>query len=267
MKITFFVCILALVSGLGGCRILNQGGSGGNSMYASFGDCVAWGALATPRDTNTFAELTAAFLNRLYPRTTLLNCGMIQANSENYLGLLTPLFPKIAELSKGYGPLARASLLLGTDDLQKNNDPNVDQVKASMVYKARLQGIIDAILKLNPTCQLVLCTNFDQNNGGMGTMRAYPCPGLIKEFNKRIFELGKENHLPVADLYTAMMGHPEDYVPTDTHPNTQGHAAIASVLEGIFDTGPGAHAPKPGDTPTPFLRFDTFYLGTEKRPN
>ncbi len=256
--------ILALAAGLGGCRLLLLGNSGGDSMYASFGDCVAWGSIATPKETSSFSELTAAFLNRIYPRTTLLNCGVIQANSDNYLNSLSPMIPKIAELEKRYGPMARASLLLGTADLQLNKDPNVDQIKASLAYKARLQAVIGEILKLNPSCQLVLCTNFDQNNGGMGTMPAYPCPGLVKEFNKRIFELGQENHLPVADLYTVLMGHPEYYIPTDTHPNNQGHAVIASVLERIFDTSPGAHAPKPGAAPPPFPKFETLYLGSKK---
>lgn len=269
--------LLALVACSAVCHAILEKVHERDTIYASFGDCVAWGSIATPKETNSYSALTAAFLNRLYPKTTLVNCGIIAATAQDYVNSLPPMIPKIAELTKKYGPMTRASLLVGTGDLQNNKDPHVDQTKASMQYKAELQTMITAILKLNPSCQLVLCTNFDQNNAGKGSMAPYPCPGLIKEFNKRIFELGDENHLPIADLYTVMMGHPEYYVPTDTHPNTDGHAVIASVLEGIFDTSPGAHQPKPNATPTPGSTaptmatptpeqpdFETFWLGSKK---
>jgi lysophospholipase L1-like esterase len=190
----------------------------------------------------------------------LVNAGEVAVTAQDYLTYLPLILPKITKLTHIYGPMVRASLLVGTSDLQNNKSATVDQVKVSMQYKAALQAMINEILKLNPTCKLVLCTNFDQNNGGMGSMAPYPCPGLIKEFNKRIFELGKENKLTVADLYTVMMGHPEYYVPTDTHPNNAGHAVIASTLEGIFDTSPGAHQPKPGATPPAYPEFKSIYV-------
>jgi len=214
-----------------------------DTVYASFGDCLAEGAGAQVHPVNkSFASLTASYLNKLYPNTHLALCGVGGSTTQSYVTYLPPFLEKIAQSNQG--PLARATLLIGINDLTTIYEGCLsctysatynEGVTASFAYKSEVQTIITNILKFSPSCKVVLCTIPDPNNDGKGTHDPFKPLGLIKEFNKRIFELGESNKLPVADIYTALIGHPEWFVQNDVHPNEAGHAVIALVVEAAFE--------------------------------
>jgi lysophospholipase L1-like esterase len=253
LKKIFLVYLIAAVSLLaGGCGTapVKKNAYQGNTIYGAFGDCLSSGAGASGPESNGFSALTAAFLNKLHPNVILFNGGEGGTTTQSYVTYLPLDLSKLAAAHPE--PLARATLLIGLNDLVTiyegchscTYSATYSQgVSASFSYKSEVQTQIDTILKFNPHCDLVLCTIPDPSNDGKGTYGPFNPPGLIKEFNKRIWELGGANHLPVADLYTAMIGHPEWFGNGDVHPNNDGHAVIASIIEAQFE--PNVKIPLP----------------------
>jgi lysophospholipase L1-like esterase len=225
-----------------GTALIKKTNYQGNTVYAAFGDCLSAGAGAADPANNGFGALTAVFLNKLHPTITYFNGGEGGSTTQSYVTYLPIYLTRLA--AAHHEPLARATLLIGMNDLvviyegcdSCTYSATYQQgVTASFHYKSEIQSQIDTIMKFNPNCNLVLCTIPDPSNNGKGTYGPFNPPGLIKEFNKRIWELGDHNKLPVADLYTTMMGHPEWYGNGDVHPNTQGHEVIAWVIESKFE--------------------------------
>jgi lysophospholipase L1-like esterase len=264
MKKIFLVCLIGITSLLtSGCgtALVKKTVYQGNTVYAAFGDCLSSGAGAADPSNNGFGALIAAFLNKLHPNVTFFNGGEGGSTTQSYVTYLPIYLTKLTAAHTE--PLARATLLLGINDLATIYEgcqsctfgATYNQgVSASFSYKSEIQTQINTILKFNPNCNLVLCTLPDPSNDGKGTYGPFNPPGLIKEFNKRIWELGDTNHLPVADLYKAMMGHPEWFTNGDVHPNNDGHAVIASVIEAQFEPNikiplPPQLAPKTQLTP------------------
>jgi lysophospholipase L1-like esterase len=264
MKKISFICLIGTMSILAsgcGTTLVKKTVYQGNTVYGAFGDCLSSGAGAADPVNNSFGALITAFLNKLHPNVTFFNGGEGGSTTQSYVTYLPIDLTKLAAAHTE--PLARATLLIGMNDLVTiyegchscTYSATYSQgVSASFSYKSEIQTQIDAILKFNPNCNLVLCTIPDPSNDGKGTYGPFNPPGLIKEFNKRIGELGSANHLPVADLYTVMMGHPEWFGNGDVHPNNDGHAVIASVIEAQFEPNikiplPSQLTPKAQPTP------------------
>ena len=253
MKKIVLICLMGITVLLtGGCgtALVKKTVYQGNTIYGAFGDCLSGGAGAVTPETNGFGALVTAFLNKLHPNVTLFNGGEGGSTTQSYVTYLPLDLTKLATAHTE--PLARATLLIGMNDLVTiyegchscTYSATYSQgVSASFSYKSEVQTQIDAILKFNPNCNLVLCTIPDPSNDGKGTYGPFNPPGLIKEFNKRIWELGDTNKLPVADLYTTMMGHPEWYGNGDVHPTNDGHAVMAWLIESQFE--PNVKIPLP----------------------
>jgi lysophospholipase L1-like esterase len=241
--------LLILTSGCTTARLVKRTPYTGNTIYAAFGDCISEGAGADPL-SNCFASLTTDYLNKLHPTITLVKYGEGGSTTQSYVTYLPIFLSKLPATNPQ--PLARATLLIGLNDLLTiydgcdsctSNGPYDRGLRSVTYYKKEIQSLIDDVMKYNPNCNLVLCTVPDPSNDGKGTFGPFKPAGLIKEFNKKIHELGDANGLPVADLYKVMMGHPEWFVNGDIHPNTDGHAVMAWVIESAFE--PDTKIPMP----------------------
>jgi lysophospholipase L1-like esterase len=236
-----FILVLALT--LSSCQTAPYRHAAKDSVYAVFGDCYAAGAKAMPL-SNSFASLTASDLDDIYPHITLINSGQGGGTIDSCSGAVAQDLVKIAQANKG--PMDRAVLVVGIADLQTScacivcdKPPTYDQgMVCAESYKKKMQTYIDAILKFNPKCQLVLCTIPDPNNGGKGTCKPMKPAGILQQFNQDIRDLADKNHLKVADVYGAFMGHTEYFEQGDVHPNNAGHAVIASLVDAQFDVLP-----------------------------
>lgn len=239
--------ILLLVAALigAGCSTLPYRHNPKDTVYGVFGDCYAAGAKAMPL-SDSFASLTAGDLDEYYPHITLLNYGQGGGTIDSVTGKIQEDLNQVAQANKG--PMEHAVLNVGIGDLQSScacivcdHPPTLQQgMDCAAVYKKKLQSCVDAILKFNPHCDLVLCTIPDPNDGGKGVGVCKPIKpiGILDEFNKSIREVAALNKVKVADVYTAFMGHPEYFVGGDVHPNNLGHSVIASLVDAQFGVTP-----------------------------
>ncbi len=244
MKMRIGSILLLTIALIGaGCGTLPYRHAPKDTVFGVFGDCYAAGAKAMPL-SDSFASLTAGDLDEYYPHITLLNYGQGGGTIDSVKGSLQTDLDKVTQAHKG--PMERAVLNVGIGDLQSScacivcdHPPTLEQGMAcAAAYKSKLQTCVEAILKFNPHCDLVLCTIPDPNNGGKGICLPMKPAGILQEFNKSIREVAAANNVKVADVYTAFMGHPEYFVNGDVHPNNLGHSVIASLVDAQFGVTP-----------------------------
>ena len=220
------------------------------SVLPGFGDSYTVGFDATPT-TDSFLNIVGVQQNIWYPTTTTLNFGFSGQTSASYDS--TWMAGYIASIAGyGDGPMNRCTLFFGINDiLDPSGDCNsccggltlAQAATAATNFGSNMQDMINQIYANNHGTKIVVCSVPDPSNyvNGvtLGPHAAISPVGVFSLFNQQVASLVSNNSVSItiseADLYTAMINHPEYYNNVDDiHFNNAGHAVAANLINANF---------------------------------
>lgn len=233
-----------------------------NCIYAVMGDSWVCGDGASSRPASTFAYLTSETLKNWYPGIIYENDCNPGSPPEFWIDEMPQHLNTLSKkngLPIGYVVFVTGSTCsfnlfnldhLGDSDKnaslsenisQKNKDLLINEIYAPHPddYKKVMDKIIGEIYAVNPNVNLVILDIADRS-GGTGK---WAPPAVYESYRQRLYDLkSKYPKMRIADIYTAMKGHPEwfksHYAQAQDHPNDLGYAAITKCILAQFANWP-----------------------------
>jgi lysophospholipase L1-like esterase len=190
---------------------------------ACVGDSITAGS-GVPKElraTHSYPGVLANLLGDEYEVVNLGASGRTLLRNEEKAWVKTSNYVKLQRLKPDI-----IIMKLGT------NDSKMVHWKNKANFEGDLNTFIDEFRLMNPTVKIYLCLPlpaFDKKTKQLSNGESISGTRILNEIIPIIGKVTREQGLPLIDLNTPFISHPE-YFPDGVHPNEAGAAALANVV-------------------------------------